>query len=645
MDKNVSNNSQKRVALFAGFLIAVLVLITYSSATKNDFVGWDDSEYVINNNLVRNPGENWLKDVFTTVVALNYHPLTIMSLRLNNNDCSTCRDGISPKPFIRGNIALHLLNSILVFLLIYLLSNRNILISFLVAAVFGVHPMHVESVAWVSERKDVLYSFFFLAGLISYINFKNGSRKKYKWLIFSFILFLFSCLSKATAVVFPVVLILIDFWFCKTDEDKPVLKALRNAVSVKNLLLLLPFFVVSLLIGIIAFRVQNGDNLMGMLNFSRSQDDVVNTIGHISVLQRFQVASYGFIGYIIKFFIPVRLSALYPYPAMQELSHGTFAITLWIATLLVILIAFLVIRSLRRSKLFLFGAGFYFVTVMLVLQFISVGTNMMAERYSYLPYIGLSFIPATLIAGTSDTRKKILLAISCCFIIMLMIISVIQIRVWRNTGTLWTKVIEKHPHQELPRRGRGKYFYMMSSHAKNDKEKKILEEKALTDFREAIRAGTKSLEVYEGTGVIYQLKGDPENALIFLNKAVSLNPKKGRTYYNRAMVYDMLNKKEESIRDYSTALIYNPEMTLEILSNRSVLFIETGKFREAINDLDSLIAMNSRNFMYYSNRAYAELQLKDIKGAIDDYRKVLQLRPDDQVTANQLQALVDSQKK
>ncbi len=645
MDKNVSNNSQKRVALFAGFLIAVLVLITYSSATKNDFVGWDDSEYVINNNLVRNPGENWLKDVFTTVVALNYHPLTIMSLRLNNNDCSTCRDGISPKPFIRGNIALHLLNSILVFLLIYLLSNRNILISFLVAAVFGVHPMHVESVAWVSERKDVLYSFFFLAGLISYINFKNGSRKKYKWLIFSFILFLFSCLSKATAVVFPVVLILIDFWFCKTDEDKPVLKALRNAVSVKNLLLLLPFFVVSLLIGIIAFRVQNGDNLMGMLNFSRSQDDVVNTIGHISVLQRFQVASYGFIGYIIKFFIPVRLSALYPYPAMQELSHGTFAITLWIATLLVILIAFLVIRSLRRSKLFLFGAGFYFVTVMLVLQFISVGTNMMAERYSYLPYIGLSFIPATLIAGTSDTRKKILLAISCCFIIMLMIISVRQIRVWRNTGTLWTKVIEKHPHQELPRRGRGKYFYMMSSHAKNDKEKKILEEKALTDFREAIRAGTKSLEVYEGTGVIYQLKGDPENALIFLNKAVSLNPKKGRTYYNRAMVYDMLNKKEESIRDYSTALIYNPEMTLEILSNRSVLFIETGKFREAINDLDSLIAMNSRNFMYYSNRAYAELQLKDIKGAIDDYRKVLQLRPDDQVTANQLQALVDSQKK
>ena len=645
MDKSVSNNSQKRVILFAGFLIAMLVLITYSGATKNDFVGWDDSEYVINNNLVRNPGENWLKDVFTTVVALNYHPLTIMSLRLNNNDCKTCRDGISPKPFIRGNIALHLLNSILVFMLIYLLSNRNILISFLVAAVFGVHPMHVESVAWVSERKDVLYSFFFLAGLISYIIFKTGIRKKFKWLILSFVLFLFSCLSKATAVVFPVVLILIDFWFSKTEEDKPALKALRNAVSVKNLLLLLPFFVVSLLTGIIAFRVQNGDNLMGMLNFSRSQDDVVNTIGNISVIQRFQVASYGFIGYIIKFFVPVRLSALYPYPALQELSHGTFAITLWIATLLVILIAFFVIRSLRRTKLFLFGAGFYFVTVMLVLQFISVGTNMMAERYSYLPYIGLSFIPATLIAGSSDTRKKILMVISCCFIIILMIISVRQIRVWRNTGTLWTKVIEKHPHQELARRGRGKYFYMMSSHAKNDKEKKILEEKALADFREAIRAGTKSLEVYEGTGVIYQLKNDPENALIFLNKAVSLNPKKGRTYYNRAMVYDMLNKKEESIRDYSTALKYNPEMTLEILSNRSVLFIETGRYREAISDLDSLISINRRNFMYYSNRAYAKLQLKDIQGAIDDYRIVMQIRPDDQVTAKQLQALVDSQKK
>jgi hypothetical protein len=626
---------------FAGLLLAVLVLITYSGATKNEFVGWDDSEYVVNNNLVRNPGDKWLKDIFTTVVSLNYHPITIMSLRLNNNDCKTCPNSISPKPFIRGNVALHLLNALLVFILIYLLTNRNILVSFLVAAVFGVHPMHVESVVWISERKDVLYSFFFLAGLISYIYFKKDDRKRYIWLIFSFILFVFSCLSKATAVIFPVVLILIDFWLYKTEEDKPALKALDDAFSVKNLLLLLPFFIVSVFIGIIAFKVQNGDNIMGMLNFSKSQDDVVNSIGHISVLQRFQIASYGFIVYIIKFFVPGRLSALYPYPGLPELSHGTFAITLWMTTAAVILIAFLVIRSLRSSRLFLFGTGFYFVTIVLVLQFVSVGTNIMAERYSYLPYIGLSFIPATLIAGSSGTLKKILLVISGCFIIILIILSNQQIRIWRNTETLWTNVIEKHPHLELPRRGRGKYYYMMSSHAKNDTEKRILEDKALSDFKEAIKAGTKSLEVYEGTGVIYQLKGDPEHALPFLNKALSLDPKKGRTYYNRAMVYDMLNKKEESIKDYSSALVYSPEMTLEILSNRSVLYIETGRFREAISDLDSLISINSRNFMYYSNRAYSKLQLKDIAGAIDDYGKVLQLNPGDKETERQLQALLD----
>jgi tetratricopeptide (TPR) repeat protein len=122
-----------------------------------------------------------------------------------------------------------------------------------------------------------------------------------------------------------------------------------------------------------------------------------------------------------------------------------------------------------------------------------------------------------------------------------------------------------------------------------------------------------------------------------------MNPKKGGAYYNRAMIYDGLNEKEAAIKDYSTALNYDPGLELKALSNRAVLYLETEKFAEAKNDLDKLISIDSWNHMYYYNRAYSKLQLNDIKGAIDDYRTVLKLNPDDQATKKQLQILLDNQ--
>jgi tetratricopeptide (TPR) repeat protein len=203
-------------------------------------------------------------------------------------------------------------------------------------------------------------------------------------------------------------------------------------------------------------------------------------------------------------------------------------------------------------------------------------------------------------------------------------------------------VIERHPNLELARRARGKYYYMLSSSAENESKKRKLEDKAWTDFNLALKAGTKEPEVYEGTGVILENRGDLKNALAFLNKAISLDPKKGRAYYNRAMILDGLGQKEEAIKDYSVALVYQPDITIEILSNRAVLFIETGKYKEAVIDLNYLISEDSNNFMYYYNRAFSKLKLNDIDGAIADYRKVLQLNPDDKQTAEQLQILIDN---
>lgn len=624
----------------AMIVLLVLVLFTYGRSFKNTFVDWDDFTYVVNNDLVRNPDTSDLKDLFLTPVSSNYHPLTILSLRINRNVCGTCPNGISPTPFITGNVILHILNTLLVFILVFLLCKRNILVSFLVAIVFGVHPMHVESVAWISERKDVLYAFFFLSGLIAWLFYKRGNRGKYIWLVLAFLLFIFSCLSKATAVVFPVILLLLNFWTSRTEEDNQILKGLKEVVSRGNLLLITFFLIISVVFGLMAFKVQSGENFLGFLNLSKSHPDMVNAIGPYTILQRLEIASYGFILYIVKFFLPVNLSALYPYPSIKEFDSGPFAITLLFTVAATVLIVFLVIRSLRKTKLYAFGMGFYIITIVLVLQFISVGMAIVAERYSYLPYIGISFIPATLISESSGTRKKILLLISGCFIIMLIILSRRQTGVWNNTETLWTQVIKRHPGQELPRRSRGKFYSKKSLEAKDIGDKKKYEDLALVDFTEAINAGTKSADVYQGTGVIYGSKGELEKAVGFLNKAISVDPKNGPAYYNRALINEKLGEKEAAIKDYNMALIYNPEDALRILNNRSNLFLETGRFREARLDFDYLIYIQSGNFLYYSNRAFARLQLGDVEGAILDYHKALQLKPDDQLSSENLQRLL-----
>jgi protein O-mannosyl-transferase len=634
--------SKTNQLILSGLLIIILVLATYQGALKNGFVDWDDNEYVVNNNMIRNQGETQYKDILSTVVSLNYHPLTILSMRLNNNTCKNCPNGISARPFIRGNIALHLFNSVLVFLLIFLLSDRNVLIAFFVAAVFGVHPMHVESVAWVSERKDVLYGFFFLSGLLAYIKYLTEHKRRYLWLIFSFVLFILSCFSKATAVVFPVVLLLLNFWFQDKNKEQSVKSALLEIVNPKKLFFLLPFFAVSVFFGLMATQIQSGKNFMGMLKFLKEHNDVINVVGPVSTLQHIQIGSYGFFTYIVKFFLPVNLSPFYPYPTLQEFNHGSFSITMWIAFLALLFTIFLVVRSLRKSKLYFFSIGFYFISIALVLQFISVGTAVIAERYSYLPYIGLAFLPATIIMNKPVKIRRVLLIISGCFIIILMILTRQQIKVWHDSETLWSQVIERHPNLELARRARGKYYYMLSSSAENESKRRKLEDKAWTDFNLALKAGTKEPEVYEGTGVILENRGDLKNALAFLNKAISLDPKKGRAYYNRAMILDGLGQKEEAIKDYSIALVYQPDITIEILSNRAVLFIETGKYKEAVIDLNYLISEDSNNFMYYYNRAFSKLKLNDIDGAIEDYRKVIQLNPDDKQTAEQLQILIDN---
>jgi len=633
-------NSGKSLSLALALLV-ILILLTWSGAIHNNFVSWDDFDYVINNELVRNDKAPDLKAIFSTVVSLNYHPLTILSLSLNDNDCKNCQDGISPRPFIAGNIILHALNTLLVFILIYLLFRKDLIVSFIVAAVFAVHPMHVESVAWISARKDVLSSFFFLSGLISWIRYIITPDRKYPWLILSFLLFVAATLSKATTVVFPLVAVLI--WYLIYQKPDPVQKGESLKDSFSHVIIpLVPFFAVSVFIGLITINVQNGENFLGMFQFSREPEDAINTAGDFSILQRTGIACYGFFVYMIKFLIPVRLSTFYPYPSPEELSDGLMPVLFIISVIAFILVVLLIFLSIKKTKIFAFCLGFYLLNLILVLHFVSVGKAMLAERYTYLPYIGLALLPAWFISRTRPETKRVLLFIIAVFIVIFIILARKQVNVWHDSGSLWTQVIEKYPGQELARSARGKHYYRLASISANKEERKNLEEKALSDFRVAISLNTKRAEVYEYMGVIMLTRSDLKNALQLMNISIKIDPGKGRSYFNRAIVHDQMNMKEEAIRDYETALKLDPGMAPDILRNRSVLNLETGKYEQAISDLDALIKLDERNFINYYNRAFAKVMLKDIEGAIEDYKSALKLNPGDEQIIEHIRVLTES---
>ncbi len=641
--KIIKENKIKNL-LISGIILIILVVMTYREAPQNGFVDWDDNEYVENNILVKSKGPADYPAIFSTVVSLNYQPLTILSLRINNNDCKDCPNKISAAPFIRTNIFLHLMNSFLVLLIIFRLSNKNIFIAFFTAAVFAIHPMHVESVAWVSARKDTLYAFFFLGGILSFMRFRNAAGFKFPWYMLTVALFVFSCLSKATAVVFPLVLLLIDFWMYRQGETVPFREYLKQTFTLKQLLVYLPLFIISVFFGLIAARLQGGHNFLGMFNFLKASNDVINITGNYSILQRFQVASYGFLAYIAKFFFPAGLSPFYPFPDKAEFAGGSFQLILWSSLIVIIVLLFLVIRSARKTRLYITSLGFYFVTLALVLQFISVGGAIMADRYTYIPYIGLAVIPAVLIEKLKTNLKKVFIVLAGLFIILLAVLSEQQIKIWHDSDTLWSRVIEKNPDLELARSARGKYLLKLSSRTTDPKNKRSLEDRALADFSVSIKLKSLSPDVYEGTGVILENRGDFKNALNFINKALSINDHNGRTFYNRAMVFDRLNNKEEAIRDYTTALRLDTGFAMETRSNRSVLYLETGKYKEAVDDLDYLISKDKTNHMYFYNRAFARLQIGDVDGAIGDYRKVLEMNPGDEETRRNLEILIRSRK-
>ena len=571
--------------------VAIIVLITYivfSPSLQNEFTNWDDNVYVQENPLVVNNSIP-VKEIFKTPVSLNYHPITILSLALNFQN-----EKFEPKGYHEVNIIFHLLNTLLLFFFIFLLSRRNLLMSIIVALFFGIHPMHVESVSWVSERKDVLYVFFFLAGLITYLRFKES--KKMIWYLFTLLLFILSCLSKGMAVVFPVILLLIDYLL--------EIKWKRNLFIEK-----IPFFILSLVFGIVAFKIQSGGAITDTKFFT--------------FFQRIMFASYGAIMYIVKFVVPINLSSYYPYPTLNKNDIIPFIFYLYPFILLGIIVT--VYFFFRKEKPIVFGLLFYIVSVALVLQFVSVGSVIMADRYSYLSYIGLLYVFAYLInkAWQSKIRafaiiKYLLIGIAIIAAIDFGYQTYVRTQVWKNSETLWTDVINKIGNISQADKayvGRGKYYRSIKE-----------DNKAISDYKSAIRLNPFYALSYNNLANIYRERGQVDSALTGYNNAIVLNPNDYLSYSNRALIYKDLKEYEKAKQDFDRSISLNPNYWANYY-NRGLYYYDIQDDEKAIAEYNKAVQLNYLYTDIYYWRGLSYWRLKKYAESINDYSKAIELNP------------------
>jgi tetratricopeptide (TPR) repeat protein len=553
-----------------------LTVIVYLPSLFNGLVNWDDNGYIFNP-YVNDLSPAGIVKIFSVYFLGNYHPLTLISLGIDR-----LIGGNSPFIYHFTNLLLHLLNTFMVFLLVKRLTKNNLL-AILTFILFGVHTLHVESVAWIAERKDVLYSFFFLVSLTIYTIYASGRKGVYYGL--SLLCFLLSLLAKGQAVVLVAILPFIDYVMD------------RKWSSVKVLSEKIPFFFLSLVFSWLAFRAQEAVSTLHFESFPLSE--------------RFAFASFGAVQYLIKSILPFNLSAFYPYP--PKLADGSIPFFYW---LFIISLPVLFIGSyflFKRSKIYAFGISLFFISLLPLLQLIPVGEALMADRYFYIPSIGLLLCFAYCLLELKNTWIRY--AVFIFFVLLFSSLSFLRCRVWKDSLTLWDDVISKYNYSSVAYSNRG---YTYSNLGQTDK--------AIDDYSKAIELFPNYADGYYNRGIIYANLGQRDKAIDDYSKAIELNPTFPDEYYNRGIAYSNLGDWDKAISDYSKAIELNPKYAYAY-NNRGVIYANIGQWDKAVADYSSAIGIEPNLSRAYSNRGIAYAKTEQWDKAIADDSRIIEIDP------------------
>ncbi len=506
-------------------LLVVLVWIVFGQTLNHDFVNYDDIDYVTKNAQVSRgltlEGIGW---AFTHFHSSNWHPLTWISHMI---DCQLY--GLNPWGHHLTSVLLHAANAILLFLLFRKLA-ATVWPGAFVAALFAIHPLRVESVAWVSERKDVLSGFFFLLTLLAYVRFARApSRSR---LVLVAILFALGLMAKPMLVSLPLVLLLLDYWPLRRLPGLSLADRGNRTTLLQLVFEKAPLFLLVL-----------GSCVLTLF----AQRQSIMPVARISATDRLANAAISYLDYVQELFWPTRLAVLYPWYAERlQPWHVIFG------TLLVVGVTVAVILLRRRRYLFV-GWFWYLIMLLPVIGILQVGNQSHADRYTYLPLIGLYLMfswSAVELAARWRFVRIPFAALGSAIVIALTFAARAQAATWRDSESLWTHAIAATTDNIIAEGNLG-----LALHAKGkDRE-------AMEHFEKSIRINRHQPAVLSSLGVFYLEQGRVEDSLAYLQEALEIEPRLADAHYNLGNTYLAIGNATKALAHYQRALEIEPDDT------------------------------------------------------------------------------------
>ena len=618
-------------------LLAGTTLAAFWQLSHCGFINFDDTSYVTENIHIRHGiTAEAIRWAFSTGYSSNWHPLTWMSHMLDIQ-----LFGLEPRWHHLTNLLFHIANTLLLFFVFHRMTKAPWKSAF-VAALFALHPLHVESVAWVAERKDVLSTFFWMLTMGAYIHYVEHPRLKNYLAVFTFLAL--GLMAKPMLVTLPFVLLLLDYWPLRrlqgagsgkreagsenqntslvaqalfankrkgkssrkltvqaiVKEEKPANDRYQWSLIRPLLWEKLPLFALAALSCIVTFIAQQ-------------KAGAVKTMEAFPLGVRIANAFVSYIIYIGKTIWPDNLAVFYPHPGLRPSWQVLGAVFLIIAVTLT------VILTAKRLPYLAVGWLWYAGTLVPAIGIVQVGNQAMADRYTYIPIIGLFIMAAWGIPELLEKwryRKEALFAMWALTLPCLFVVTWTQVGYWQNSVALYDHTLKVTSHSDIVYTNRGVAYAKLGD-----------QRQAIEDYNRAVEINPEYELAYLNRGVAHNELGDQRQAILDYERAIEINPEYAEAYNKRGMAYGKLGDLQHAVSDYNRAIEINPEYA-GAYNNRGVVYGKLGNHRQAISNFDRTIEIDPDFAVAYCNRGLAYYQLGDFQRAISDYNRVIEINPE-----------------
>jgi tetratricopeptide (TPR) repeat protein len=630
---NISPDKQK---LIVYLILTAVTLAVFWQVNQYDFINYDDNVYVTENSHIQSgitlDGFRW---AFSTKYLGLWNPLVWLSLMFDYQ-----LHGLNAGGYHLTNLILHIMSALLLFWLFNRMTGA-IWKSAFVAALFALHPLHVESVAWIAERKDVLSAFFWMLTLCLYVYYTEKPVIR-RYLL---VLLCFACalMSKPMVVTLPIVMILLDYWPLDRLQSRKIVtnmpevmsvptnkgkkknkfkkEALKKNISPPHVQKLsepriagiiplwqlwekIPFFILSIVLVIITL-------------YNPNTPDILDNPGSklIPFISRLANAPVAFVTYLEKTFWPHDMAVFYPFPSQ---------IPAWQvigASLLILVISAAVIVMIKRLPYLFTGWMWFGITIAPVIGIIQVSISTpyaMADRYHYLPSIGLAVMMAWGIPAlikSEEIRKKILFPGGIIFLAIMSFLSWNQCGYWKNSITLFDHTLKVTDNNWLAYYSRGFAYNVLGNYRQ-----------AIEDCDRAIEIKPDYAAAYLSRGAAYYVFGNYRKAIDDYDKAIEIKPGYAYAYANRSNAYAGLGNYRQAIEDCDRAIEIKSNYA-EAYYNRGAAYNVLGNYQQAIDDYGRAIEIKPDYAEAYMNRGAAYNGLGNYRKAIDDYGRAIEIKP------------------